>query len=120
MKSSSTRKVALLKKAHVQAHLKLANKYPITQRRVGKKCCGEMRPKLSSLASTQLAVFGDREMLTMTPRTPSQQSSTEAEACFWAVSLVRVQNEFTLMRGRGTEPCPVKSWPRISSLQPEH
>jgi len=43
MKSSSTRKVALLKKAHVQAHLKLANKYPITQRRVGKKCCGEMR-----------------------------------------------------------------------------
>ncbi len=48
--------------------------------------CGQMRPKLSSLASTRLVVFGGREMLTITPRTPSLQSSTEVETlCFGAV-----------------------------------
>ena len=35
------------------------------QRRTGWKSCGQMRPKSSSLASTQLAVFGGRGMLPM-------------------------------------------------------
>jgi len=69
----------LLKKAHVEAHLKFANEHLMIQRRLGRKCCGQMRPKLSSLASTQLVVFGGREMLIMTPRIPSLQSSTEVE-----------------------------------------
>ncbi len=36
---------------------------PMIQRRTGWKCCGQMRPKSSCLASTQLAVFGGRGML---------------------------------------------------------
>ncbi len=42
---------------------------PMIQRRTGWKCCGQMRPKSSSLASTQLAVFGGGGMLPMIPRT---------------------------------------------------
>ncbi len=55
---------------------------PMIQRRTGWKCCGQMRPKLSSLASTQLAMFGGG-MLPMTPRTPSPLSNMEVETlCF--------------------------------------
>ncbi len=36
---------------------------PMIQRRTWWKCCGQMRPKSSSLASTQLAVFGGGGML---------------------------------------------------------
>ncbi len=39
------------------------------------ECCGQMRAKSSSLASTQLAVFGGGGMLPMTPRTPSPPST---------------------------------------------
>ncbi len=42
-----------------------------------------MRPKSSSLASTQLTVFGGGGMLPMTPRTPSPPSNMEVETlCF--------------------------------------
>ena len=61
LKSCGARKVSLLKKAHVQAHLKFANGHLMIPRRLGRKCCGQLRPKLSSLASIQLAVFGGRE-----------------------------------------------------------
>ncbi len=66
LKSCSARKVPLFKKVHVQARLK----FPMIQRRTGWMCCGQMRPKSSSLASTQLIVFGVGGMLPMTPRTP--------------------------------------------------
>ncbi len=56
---------------------------PMIQRRTGWKCCGQMRPKSSSLASTQLAVFGGGGMLPLTPRTPSPLSNMEVETlCF--------------------------------------
>ncbi len=75
-------------------------------------CCGQMRPKLSSLASTPLVVFGGREML----RTPSLQSSTEVETlCFGAVFLLRVQDDFTTLRGKWTGSCTVKTWTRTSA-----
>ncbi len=41
--------------------------------------CGQMRPKSSSLASTQLAVFGGGDLLPMTPRTPSPLSNMEVK-----------------------------------------
>ncbi len=41
---------------------------PMIQRRTGWKCCGQMRPNSSSLASTQLAMFGGGGMLPMTPK----------------------------------------------------
>lgn len=45
------------------------------QRKLERKHCGQRKPKLSSLASTQLAVFGDGEMQSITQRTPSPQLS---------------------------------------------
>lgn len=38
-------------------HLKMLLNISMSQRRTGWKCCGQMRPKLSYLASAQLAVF---------------------------------------------------------------
>ncbi len=49
LKSCSACKVPLVKKAHVQPVWSL----PMTQRRTGWKCCGQMRPKSSSLVSTR-------------------------------------------------------------------
>ncbi len=73
--SCSAHKLPLLKKAHVQPVWSV----PMIQRRTGWKCCGQMRSKSSSLASTQLAVFGRGGMLPMTPRTPSPPSNMEVE-----------------------------------------
>ncbi len=79
LKSCSGRKVPLLKKAHVQPVWSL----PVIQRRTGGKCCGQMRPKSSSLTSNQLALFGGEGML---PRTPSPPSNMEVETlCFLGV-----------------------------------
>ena len=50
------------------------------QRRTGSKWCGQMRPKSSSLASTQLAVFVGGGMLPMTPRTPSPNTEVDHKA----------------------------------------
>ncbi len=59
------------------------------------EACDQMRPKSSSLASTQLAVFGGGGMLPMTPRTPSPPSNMEVETlCFG---------------GRWTGPCTVRA-----------
>ncbi len=55
---------------------------PMIQRRTGWKCCGQMRPKCSSLASTQLAMFGGGWMLPMTPRTPSPPSNHQYRLAF--------------------------------------
>ncbi len=80
------------------------------QRRTGWKCCGQMRPKSSSLASTQLSVFGGRGMLPMTPRTPSPPSNMEVETlCFGAVFLLRGQDICTASKGRWTGPCTVRA-----------
>ncbi len=71
------------------------------QRRTGCKCCGQMRPKSSSLASTQLAVFGGGGMLPMTPRTQSPPSNMEVETlCFGGDFLLRGQDNCTTSKGR--------------------
>ncbi len=71
------------------------------QRRTG--CYGQMRPKSSSLASTQLAVFGGGGMLPMTPRTPSPPSNMEVETlCFGGVFLLMGQDNCTASKGRWT------------------
>ncbi|KAF4075021.1 hypothetical protein AMELA_G00229900 [Ameiurus melas] len=78
-----------------------------------------MRPKWSSLASTQLAMFGGGGMLPMTPRTPSPPSNMEVETlCFGGVFLLRGQDNFTASNGRWTGPCTVKSlWLKKISKQ---
>ncbi len=62
LKSCSARKVPLLKKAHVQARLKFAN----DSEENWVKVLWSDETKSSSLASTQLAVFGGGGMLPMT------------------------------------------------------
>ncbi len=95
---------------------KIVDKYrpiwslPMIQRRTGWKCCGQMRPKSSSLASTQLAVFGGGGMLPMTPRTPSPPSNMEVETLFFGgVFLLRGQDNCTTSKGRWTGPCTVRA-----------
>ncbi len=69
-----------------------------------------MRPISSSLASTQLAVFGGGGMLAMTPRTPSPPSNMERETlCFGGVFLLRGQDNCTASKGRWTGPCTVRA-----------
>ncbi len=83
---------------------------PMIQRRTGWKCCGQMRPKSSSLASTQLAVFGGGGMLPMTPRTPSPPSNMEVETlCFGGVFLHKGQDNCTASKERWTGPCTVRA-----------
>ncbi len=82
---------------------------PMIQRRTGLKCCGQMRPKSSSLASTKLAVFGGGVMLPITPRTPSPPSNTEVETCFGGVFLLRGQDNCSASKERWMGPCAVRA-----------
>ncbi len=80
------------------------------QGRTGWKCCGQMRPKSSSLASTYLAVFGGGGMLNMTPRTPSPPSNMEVETlCFGGVFLLRGQDNCTASKRQWTGPCTARA-----------
>src|SRR4029434_8981250 len=63
LKYCSTRKVPLLKEAHVQGRLKFANEHLNDSKEDWETGCGQMRPKSSSLASTRLAAFGGVRML---------------------------------------------------------
>ncbi len=82
---------------------------PMIQRRTGLKCCGQMRPKSSSLASTKLGVCGGGGMLPMTPRTPSPPSNTEVETCFGGVFLLRGQDNCSASKGWWMGPCTVRA-----------
>ncbi len=85
------------------------------QRRTGWKCCGQMGPKSSSFASTQLAVFGGGGMLPMIPRTPSPLSNMEVETlCFGGVFLLSGPDNCTASKGRWMGTCTVK----VRALKP--
>ncbi len=91
---------------------------PMIQRRTGWKCCGQMRPKSSSLASNQLAMFGGGGMLPMTPRTPSPPSNMEVETlCFGGVFLLRGQDNCTASKGRWTGHVPPGHWKWVPAWQ---
>ncbi len=62
------------------------------------KCCGQMRPKSSFLATTKLGVFGGGGMLPMIQRTPSPLSNMEVETCFGGVFLLRGQDNSTVSK----------------------
>ncbi len=96
LKSRSARKVPLLKKAHVQARLKFAN----DSEENWVKVLWSDETKSSSLASTQLAVFGGGGMLPMAQRTPSPRSVKTL--CFGGVFLLRGQDNCTASKGRWT------------------
>ncbi len=108
LKSCSTRKVPLLKKAHVQVRLKFANEHLNDSEENWVKVLWS--DEMSSLASTQLAVFGGGGLLPMTQRTPSPQSNMEVETlCFGSVFLLRGQDNCTASKGRWTGPCTVRA-----------
>src|SRR4029434_8614192 len=65
LKYCRTRKVPLLKEAHVQGRLEFANEHLNDSKEDWETGCGQMRPKSSSLASTRLAAFGGGRMLNM-------------------------------------------------------
>ncbi len=77
------------------------------QRRTGWKCCGQMRPKSSSLASTR--VFGGGGMLPMTPRTPSHRQTGGGNIMLWGCFLLRGQDNCTASKGRWTGPCTIRA-----------
>ncbi len=83
---------------------------PMFQRRTGWKCCGQIRPKSSSLASTQLVVFGGG-MLPMTLRTPFPPSNMELETLYFGCFffLLRGQDNCTASKGRWTGPCTIRA-----------
>ncbi len=69
----------LLKKPHVQAHLKFSN----DSEENWVKVLESDKTKIKLLASTQLVMFGGGVMLSMSPRTPFPPSNMEVETlCF--------------------------------------
>ncbi len=80
------------------------------QRRTGWKCCGQMRPKSSSLASPQLAMFGGGGMLPMTPRTPSHHQHGGGNIMLWGCFLLSgIGQTAPHQRDDGRGPCTVRA-----------
>ena len=79
LKSSSACKVSILKKAHVQAYQRFANKHLEDSEEGWEKVLCQIKLQLSFLASTWHAVLGGKIKLTWTPRTPSQPLSHGSE-----------------------------------------
>ena len=69
LKSCCAHQVPLLKKAHVQAHLKFANKHLDDPEEAWEKVMWSDETKIE-LFGINSTVFGGREMLSTTPRTP--------------------------------------------------
>ena len=121
LKSCSARKVTLLKAAHVQAHLKFAKQHLDDPEEAWEKVMWSDETKIELFGITRLAVFGGREMLSTTPRTPSPLWSMEVETlCFGGVSQLRGQDDFTLSRGGWMGPCTGTFWVTTSFPQWEH
>ena len=111
LKSCCPCKVPLLKKAHVQARLKFAKEHLDNLEEAWEKVMWSDETKIELLASTRLAEFEGREMLSTTPRTPSPLWSMEVETlCFGDVSQRRGQDDFTVSRGGWMGPCTGKFW----------
>lgn len=98
LRSYCARKVPLLKKAHVQAHLKCANEH---QNDSQKSWENGMWSDKTKIEFNLTCTFGGREFQNINPRTSSPLLNIEVETfCFEAVSLLRVQEDFTALRGR--------------------
>ncbi|KAK3542452.1 hypothetical protein QTP86_025886, partial [Hemibagrus guttatus] len=87
----------LLKKAHAQDHLKFADGPLHDSEKDWEKV---LSTNETSLASTQLIVFGGRKMLTMTLRTPSLQSSMEVETMLWGCFSAKGTGQLCCIEGQ--------------------
>ncbi len=117
LKSCSTCKVPLLKKAHVQAHLKFANQHLNDSEKAWENVLWSDETKIELFGiNSSRRVWRKKKCWPSTPRTPSLQSNMEVETLsFGAVFLLRVQDDFTTLRGKWTGPWTVKSWTRTSA-----
>ncbi len=94
LKFCSTRKVPLLKKAHVQVRLKFTSEHlnDSEENWVKVLWSDETKIELFGFNSTQ-SVYRRRRRNAMTPRTPSPPSNMEVEKlCFGSVFLLREQD----------------------------
>ena len=112
LKSCRTRKVSLLKKAHVQARLKFANEHLNDSE--------ENWVEVLWSVETKIELFGINSTRRVWRRNAAYDpKNTEVETlCFGGVFLLRGQDNFTASKGRWTRPCTVKSWVRTSFPQP--
>ena len=121
LKSFSARKVPLLKKAHIHAHLKFANEHLNDSEDNWVKVLWSDETKMELFGINSTRRVWRRRNVPMTPITPSPPSNMEVETlCFGCVSLLRGQDNFSESKGRWTGPCTVKSWVRTSFPQPGH
>ncbi len=106
LKSCSTRKVPLLKKAHVQAHLKLANDSEETW--VKALLSDETKIELFGINSTR-RVWRWRKAA-YDPKNTIPVSNMEVETlCFGGVLILRGQDNCTTSKGRWTGPCTIRA-----------
>ncbi len=82
---------------------------PMIQRRTGWKCCGQMRPKSSSLASTQLAVFGGGGMLPMTQDTIPTVKHGGGNIMLWGCFSAKGTGQLHRIKGTMDGPCTVRA-----------
>ena len=108
VKYCSTRKVPLLKEAHVQGRLKFANEHLNDSKEDWETGCGQIRPKSSSLASTRLAAF-ERGKNAEYDTIPTVKHGG-GNIMLWGCSLPRVQDNSTAPRGLWMGPCNVEIW----------
>lgn len=83
----------------------------IIQRRLGRKCCGQMKTKSSFLATRPAPVFGGSKILSTTQRT-----HPHCEVQRWKHY---AQGDFTALRDQFMGLWTVKSWMTTSFLKPE-
>ena len=121
LKSCCVHKVPLLKKAHVKAHLKFAKEHLDDPEEAWEKVMWSDETKIEVFGINLTRVFGRREMLSTTPRTPSPLWSMEVETlCFGGVSQVRGKDNFPVSREGWMGPCTGKFWATTSFPQWEH
>ncbi len=103
LKSCSTRRSPCSKK-HMY---RLVWSLPMIQRRTGWKCCGQMRPKSSSLASTH-RVWRRRNAVCGPKNTIPTIKHGGGNIMLWGV-LLRGQDNCTALKGLWTGPCTVRA-----------
>ncbi len=106
LKSSNAHKVSLLKKAHVQAHLKFAN--DSVENWVKVLWSDETKIKLFGYNS--IRCVWTRRNAAYDPKNTIPTSNMEVETlCFVGVFMLRGQNNCTTSKGRWTGPCTVRA-----------
>ncbi len=116
LKSCSTRKVPLLKKAHVQARLKFANEHLNDSEENWVKVLWSDETKIELFGINSTRRVWRRRNAAYDPKNTIPPSNMEVETlCFGGVFLLRGQDNCTASKRRWTGPCTV----RARALKPD-